>query len=122
MDGVLDLTGWDFEKDGPVELKGEWHCWLKEIVNPQNIHEKIYNNKSVSFLEQPGRWTTDTFGSSDSSVHAHGYMTLALRVVLDANSQRLPKMALSSPWVASAHELFLVDQITLLNAYLVLES
>ena len=24
VDGTIDLSGWDFEKDGPVELKGEW--------------------------------------------------------------------------------------------------
>ena len=24
VNGVIDLSDWDFERDGPVELKGEW--------------------------------------------------------------------------------------------------
>ena len=30
VDGTIDLSGWDFEHDGPVELKGEWlFAWDK---------------------------------------------------------------------------------------------
>ena len=24
VNGVIDLSDWDFERDGPVELRGEW--------------------------------------------------------------------------------------------------
>ena len=24
VNGVIELSDWDFERDGPVELKGEW--------------------------------------------------------------------------------------------------
>ena len=29
--GILDLQGWDFEKDGPVELDGEWEFHWKKF-------------------------------------------------------------------------------------------
>ena len=32
--GVLDLSDWDFEKDGPVELKGEWLFAWEKFVEP----------------------------------------------------------------------------------------
>ena len=28
--GILDLSAWDFEKNGPVQLKGEWEGQLPE--------------------------------------------------------------------------------------------
>ena len=29
-DGVLDLSDWDFEQDGPVQLNGEWQITLAQ--------------------------------------------------------------------------------------------
>ena len=34
VDGILDLSDWDFEKDGIVELKGEWRFVWEEFVEP----------------------------------------------------------------------------------------
>ena len=34
MDGVLDLSEWDFVEDGPVELRGEWRFVWQELVQP----------------------------------------------------------------------------------------
>ena len=32
--GILDLTDWDFKKDGPVQLKGEWEFFWKQHLDP----------------------------------------------------------------------------------------
>ena len=34
VDGVLDLSNWDFERDGIVDLKGEWRFVWEEFVEP----------------------------------------------------------------------------------------
>jgi len=32
--GVLDLTQWDFEKDGTINLDGEWEFYWEEFMPP----------------------------------------------------------------------------------------
>lgn len=38
VNGVIDLANWDFEKDGPVRLQGEWKFiwddWQEDFTNP----------------------------------------------------------------------------------------
>jgi hypothetical protein len=34
VDGVIDLSDWDFEKDGIVDLEGEWRFVWEEFVDP----------------------------------------------------------------------------------------
>jgi PAS domain S-box-containing protein len=48
--GVLDLTGWDFERDGPVDLSGEWefywqqHLYSKQFALPRQPDISAYVN------------------------------------------------------------------------------
>jgi len=32
--GVLDLSSWNFEKDGIVPLKGDWEFYWKQLLKP----------------------------------------------------------------------------------------
>ena len=34
VDGVLDLSAWDFEKDGLVKLDGEWEFYWEQLLEP----------------------------------------------------------------------------------------
>lgn len=36
--GVLDLSGWDLEKDGPVNLAGEWEFYWEQLLTPEDFH------------------------------------------------------------------------------------
>jgi len=42
--GVLDLTNWDFERDGPVNLTGEYEFYWNQLLNPQDF---IQNRSSL---------------------------------------------------------------------------
>ena len=35
VNGEIDLTGWDFEKDGPVKLEGDWLFAWEKFVESQ---------------------------------------------------------------------------------------
>ncbi len=37
--GVIDLTEWDFEKDGNIKLDGEWEFYWKEIYSHENFRQ-----------------------------------------------------------------------------------
>lgn len=52
--GVLDLSGWDFEKQGLVDLDGEWEFYENELLSPSEIQPKI--DKQSTYLTVPGTW------------------------------------------------------------------
>ncbi len=89
VNGVLDLSDWDFEKDGPVNLKGEWEFYWEKLyeVTAPGLGNAISSNTMFSV---PGTW--NNFELSDGRVlGSHGYATLRLTV-------RLPEMeTISSP-------------------------
>ena len=37
VDGILDLSGWDFEKSGPIKLEGEWEFYWKQLLEPKDF-------------------------------------------------------------------------------------
>ena len=37
IDGSLDFSGWDFEKDGAVKLSGEWAIYPDQFVDPTMV-------------------------------------------------------------------------------------
>ena len=39
--GVLDLTHWDFDKQGPVGLDGEWEFYWERLYEPHHFHSAI---------------------------------------------------------------------------------
>jgi hypothetical protein len=36
--GFLDLTNWDFEDDGLINLGGEWECYDGQLLTPYDFH------------------------------------------------------------------------------------
>ncbi|MDO5576482.1 MAG: hypothetical protein Q4F84_05335, partial [Fibrobacter sp.] len=50
--GILDLSNWDFEKDGNIRLDGEWEFyWEKEFNDIKS------GNEQPNYAEVPGKWT-----------------------------------------------------------------
>ena len=35
--GILDLRGWSMEKDGPVNLVGEWNFYWKQLLTAEDF-------------------------------------------------------------------------------------
>jgi hypothetical protein len=56
VNGVLDLTGWDFTEYGPVSLDGEWEFYWKQLLKPQDFHGAVLPVKSC-LIKAPGIWT-----------------------------------------------------------------
>ena len=41
VDGTIDLTDWDFEKDGPLKLDGDWLFAWEKLVEPATSWEAL---------------------------------------------------------------------------------
>ncbi|MBF0398935.1 MAG: PAS domain-containing protein, partial [Desulfobacterales bacterium] len=79
--GVLDLRNWDFEKDGIIDLKGEWEFYWERFL----YVEDFLNSNAISFnkeyIKVPGTWRG--FKINDKKISGEGFATYRLKVILD---------------------------------------
>jgi len=80
--GVLDLSNWDFDKDGPVDLSGEYAFYWNQLIYPQVFSSGRAPEKS-GFIAVPGFW--HTFKSEKLHTTAQGYATYHLRIIVNPN-------------------------------------
>ncbi|WP_025718133.1 hybrid sensor histidine kinase/response regulator [Paenibacillus sp. 1-18] len=98
-DGVMDLRNWNPEKEGPLQLGGEWEFYPNQLVQPasfQDLRDKngeIHQNPAESRLETessakivnvPGKWNQSMPGGQ-----ATGYGTYHIRVLLPEKAENL---------------------------------
>lgn len=98
--GVLDLRDWNFERDGPVSIAGDWDFHWGELLGP--------DVRGGEPLKASGLWT-EVQGRDGKRLGAIGYGTYRLRVLLPPQRTR-PELALRVRAVLTAHRLWLGDQ------------
>ena len=72
IEGVIDLQDWDFEKDGSVDLVGEWAFFWGELLQP----DQITNLNQVPYVSVPDIWTN--YEIEGLTITAEGYATYYL--------------------------------------------
>ena len=75
-DGFMDLSGWDFQKNGKVTLDGDWGFYPGVLLEPEELNNQI--SSQITFLHVPGRWSEDE--RSDISDKGVGTYRLTIRV------------------------------------------
>ena len=72
IDGVIDLRDWDFEKDGSINLSGEWVFFWGELLQP----DQITKPNQGSFVAVPDTWTN--YDVAGIELPPEGYATYSL--------------------------------------------
>jgi two-component system, sensor histidine kinase ChiS len=98
---VLDLTGWDMEKDGPVRLDGEWEFYWGQLLTPDDFKDPR-SPKKTGYLPLPSAW--NSFEQRGKKLGGTGYATLHLHVITGQTSGNL---ALNLFDIYSAYALWL---------------
>lgn len=97
--GTIDLTDWDFKKDGNLALKGEWEFYwdifLMDSTNQQNIEAH------KTYIQTPQLWNRHSvvMNSNDK----HGYASYRLSVLVKTNE----KLAIKFLNAATSCEVFI---------------
>jgi two-component system, sensor histidine kinase ChiS len=84
--GVLDLTEWDFEKYGSVNLKGEWEFYWSKLLN-SNDFMKGAQFPAGKWVEVPNVWTN--YEEQGKGLPGQGYATYRLRVITQGDTKKL---------------------------------
>jgi PAS domain S-box-containing protein len=102
--GVLDLTGWDFKKEGPVNLNGEWEFYWQQHLMPQDFTEKILNRKTA-YIKVPGYWKG--YELEGKKLPGFGYVTYRLNILL---GKKRGSFALRTIEISNAYTIYINGQ------------
>ena len=108
--GVLDISEWDFNKNGPLELNGEWEFYWKKFITPKTILNKKI--KPV-YVRLPGVW--NNLKINDKKLPPHGYATYQIKIILPEkyvmNNKNIENLILSIkvPPILTSYKIFIND-------------
>ncbi len=98
-EGVIDLSGWDFERNGNAILGGDWELYWKELLRPGD--SRGFAEKKPSYANVPGSWNGRA--GTDPGSGGDGYATYRLTVLLGRYEESL---AIQLYDVATAYVLY----------------
>lgn len=96
--GVLDLSSWDLEKRGPVNLDGEWEFYEGELLKPEDFRQG--KHAPPAYLSVPDTWSGNSVGEGMSR---KGSGTYRLQVMLQ-NTDEILGLKIRS--IRMSHRLF----------------
>jgi len=76
--GVLDLSNWDFEKQGNIALDGEWQFYWEKFVTPDSTTLQTLQPDTLCMV--PAYWNDMIINKK--RINGNGYATYRLKVIL----------------------------------------
>lgn len=77
--GVLDLSQWDFERNGSVALSGEYEFYWMQHIGPDSF-SAMNPPQPRGFMQVPAYWNDHEFDGS--KIPSHGFATYRLKILL----------------------------------------
>ena len=77
--GELDASSWDFDKNGPITLNGEWEFYWGKLVPPSDFETGAAGAMS-GYIPVPGKW--NGFKAGGAEVGNRGFATYRLRIAM----------------------------------------
>lgn len=84
--GVLDLRGWDFERDGTVDLVGEWHFYWKQLLRASDFRAPQKPEPTGPY-KVPNTW--NQYEIEGDPLGGEGYASFVLEVLTDQPNAEL---------------------------------
>jgi signal transduction histidine kinase len=105
VQGMLDLSGWDFSEKGSLKLNGEWEFYWQKLHTPESFTQSILPVPSGMALV-PGSWNMQQINGK--SYPGSGYATYRLKVKLPL---RDGTFGMSIPFITSAYRLWVNGEL-----------
>ena len=87
--GVLDLSGWDFEKNGAVELGGQWAFYPDRLLTPDDFDDGAATPRPL-YVNLPNLW--NSHAADGAVMPPRGVATYRLTVKIKPEASRLALM------------------------------
>jgi two-component system LytT family sensor kinase len=94
--GVLDLSGWDFTRDGLISLAGDWEFYWEKLLTPEDFRSREHPQKT-GLIRVPGLWNGYgvPVGEGLKKMSGEGYATYRAVVHTDGKDELLALKILS---------------------------
>ncbi|MEA2043596.1 MAG: histidine kinase dimerization/phospho-acceptor domain-containing protein, partial [Bacteroidota bacterium] len=102
--GVIDISKHDFEKDGILNLKGEWEFYYNKLAEPKDFADSSFNIKP-SYITVPKPWSKQ---KNNKSYKDKGYATY--RLVFYGSENTIP-LALEIRRIFTASKIWLNGEL-----------
>ena len=103
--GVIDLSEWNYKKDGAVKLIGNWEFYWNELLTPKQHEGQAFIGKTPT-TTVPGLWK-NTFVNG-KSLPNEGFATYKLLIKMDSIPENL---AVNIKFFISSSRIWIDDKI-----------
>lgn len=100
--GVLNLSQWDFEQNGPVQLDGEWEFYWNQLLMPEEFRSDKEQSINKRYIFVPRTW--NEFKVEGKKNTGYGYATYRLQILLP-DHEKVNAIRVSS--IATSHEIWI---------------
>ncbi|MBW9155621.1 diguanylate cyclase [Clostridium tagluense] len=95
--GVLELSNWNFHKDGYTSLGGQWEFYWQQLLTPEDF---ATSSPLPSYIEMPMEWN-----KYNKNYSSNGYATYTLTIKLN-DKYKNTLLGISVPSMLSAYKLW----------------
>jgi signal transduction histidine kinase/ActR/RegA family two-component response regulator len=107
--GLLDLSNWNFEKDGVIKLNGEWEFHWKQLLAPHAL-TSLDTTKQQEFVTLPSSW--NGYQVNGETLGGDGYATYHLRII---GNDHHNKLMFRTSWMGTSYNLFVNGELIASN-------
>jgi len=107
--GVMDLSAWNFDVNGPVDLNGEWEFYWQQLLSPEEFRSEDLPSDGL-FLSFPSSWRH--LKPQGKSLSRRGYATFRLKVLVGTPGREL---ALHLGNIRSAYRIWVDNKLLVEN-------
>ena len=100
--GVLELSNWDFNKDGYTPLEGQWKFYWQQLLSPKDFTN---SSQVPSYIEMPMPWN-----KYNKNYDSNGYATYSLTINLNPKYKDT-LLGISVPPILSSYKLWVNGQL-----------
>jgi len=100
----MDVTGWDFEQQKSIALKGQWEFYWQQLLTPENF--KVKSLPDPFWLDLPAFWNQQQWRGQ--KLPDMGYGTYRLTILNDASQAT---RALKLPVIHTAYKLWVNERL-----------
>jgi len=109
VDGFLDLSSWDFKRDGIAYFDGDWEFYWGRLLTPQDLDDKNHPQKT-GYFSIPGYW--NGYRVNGKPLAGDGYATFRLKVKVKPG---LDALALRIEEQSTAYQLWVNGSLIMAN-------
>lgn len=104
VQGSLDLTEWDFARQGVHPLDGEWEFYWNELLEPADFAGNAAP-PAPGWIALPHSWNGSVVDGR--KIGGEGYATFRLRVRLPGTADSVGQLAVKMPLVFTSYKLWI---------------